>query len=245
MSSPTHSAIVAEALIRFALEPVSDRGSEAVIAAVEALAWARTLLGAAQDERRLMAARLEAQGDLQDTLRGQAWVIGAVLAEQAPQDLSTAVLAAVLAVGDELEVSGLAMAAALAVGTEAAARILAAVDCPEFRARGGITSRIGVLAATLAIARLYRLDQARTRHALGLAVIQAASFAHHPDPELDAIEIGRAGAGAIEAARRAKHEIGNLAEASDGSWDATFLMAHRFDAGMLLNNLGTHWVSLN
>ncbi len=130
----------------------------------------------------------------------RAWVLGTVLATQAPSSTSTPALAAVIAAGEKLAASDDEMAAAAAIGIEAAARVLAAVDSEEFRARRNVSSAVGILGAALAVSRLPKLDDTRTRHALGIAATQAAGLARNAGESMAAIETGKAAADAFEAA---------------------------------------------
>jgi 2-methylcitrate dehydratase PrpD len=155
------------------------------------------------------------------------------------------VLAAVIAMGDKLGASGHEIAAAAAIGIEAAARVLIAVDSDEFRARWNVASTVGVLGAALAIARLHKLDQTRTRHALGIAATQAAGLARNQRETMAALETGKAAADAIEAALLAKHGFTSAPASIDGRRGFAALMAYRFDAASIAEGLGSHWVSLD
>jgi 2-methylcitrate dehydratase PrpD len=125
------------------------------------------------------------------------------------------------------------------------ARLLAAVDSDEFRSRWNVASAVGILGAVLAVARLHKLDQERTRHALGIAATQAAGLAHNDGQVLAAIETGKAAADAIEAALLAKHGFTSAPASIDGRRGFAALMAYRFDAASITGGLGTRWVSLN
>ncbi len=156
---------------------------------------------------------------------------------------STPVLAAAIAVGEWLSASGEDVAAAAAVGIEAAARICAAVDSAEFRARWNVASAVGALGAVLTVARLLKLDETRTRHALGIAATQAAGLARNAGHAMAAIETGKAAADAIEAALMAKHGFTSAVASIDGRRGFAALMAYRFDAAAITDGLGDQWVS--
>src|SRR5690606_10891776 len=84
---------------------------------------------------------------------------------------ASTVLAAALAVGEARGSSGMDLILALVAGVEVAARVGLASH-----ANIGFTSTAvyGVFGATVAAARLLGLDARTTRHALGIAISQAA-----------------------------------------------------------------------
>jgi hypothetical protein len=249
MHNPAAQSAVSDALIGFAAIPlmvqrVQSSARQAVREARERLATAGDA-GDAGDAGRELAALLQSQGHAPNDTRVRAWVIGSTLARRAPASTATPVLAAVIAMGDTLAASDDEIAAAAAVGIEAAARILAAVDSDEFRARWNVASAVGILGAALALARLHKLDQSRTRHALGIAATQTAGLARNQGEALGAIETGKAAADAIEATLLAKHGFTSAPASIDGRRGFAALMAYRFDAASIADGLGTRWVSMN
>jgi hypothetical protein len=243
MHNPAAQSAVSDALVKFATSPLSAGGAHAVDAAAGALAQARARFAALDDAGKKVAALLEQQGSGPHDARVRAWALGAALSAQGASS-ATPVLAAVIATGELLSSSEQEIAAAAAIGIEAAARILAAVDSDEYRARWNVASSLGVLGAVLAVARLLKLDETRTRNALGVAATQAAGLAHNAGNSLAAIETGKAAADAIEAALMAKHGFTSAPASIDGRRGFAALMAYRFDAASITEGLGARWTSL-
>lgn len=93
------------------------------------------------------------------------------LGRDAPVHVNIAVLPAALAVAEKEHASGADFLAALVVGSDIVCRLGAAATHPP---RGfHYTAAFGIFGAAAAAARLMRLDAVTTRHALGLAFIQA------------------------------------------------------------------------
>ena len=93
------------------------------------------------------------------------------LGRDAPVHVNIAVLPAALAVAEKEHASGADFLAALVVGSDLVCRLGAAAKHPP---RGfHYTAAFGIFGAAAAAARLMRLDAVTTRHALGLAFIQA------------------------------------------------------------------------
>jgi hypothetical protein len=246
MHNPAAQSAVSDALIGFAAIPLMDQRAQFI--ARQAVREARERIataGDAGDAGRELTVLLQSQGHVPNDTRVRAWVLGATLARRAPASTATPVLAAVIAMGDQLAASDDEIAASATVGIEAAARIFAAVDSDEFRARWNVASAVGILGATLALARLHKLDQPRTRHALGIAATQAAGLARNQGEALAAIETGKAAADAIEATLLAKHGFTSAPASIDGRRGFAALMAYRFDAASITDGLDTRWVSLN
>jgi hypothetical protein len=245
MHNAAQHSVVSDALAGFAIAALPASADSALDGARDALTHARLITHAATRAPGQIAALLQIHGTATQDARTHAWILGASLATQAAASPSMPVLAAVIAASDKLGASDHEAIAAAAIGIEAATRILAAVDSDEFRARWNVASSIGVLGAVLAVARLLALDEARTRHALGVAATQAAGLAHHADHAMEAIEIGKAAADAIEAALIAKHGFTSAVASIDGRRGFAALMAYRFDAAAITEALGTRWTSLD
>lgn len=238
-----HSA-VSDALTAFACGPLDAAACAAVDAARARVADARSRLRDDSAAASQLAALLQSQRSNADDLRVRAWMLGATLANTGAVTPDVPAIAAVVTIGDALKSSDADVAQAAAVGIEVAARVLAAVDSPEFRARWNAASAIGVLGATLAVARLHRLDVTHARHALGVAATQAAGLAHNVSHAMGALETGKAAADAIEAALIAKHGFTSAPSSIDGRRGFAALMAYRFDAQAIVDGLGSRWVSV-
>lgn len=238
-----HSA-VSDALSAFATSSPDAASAAAVDAARARVAHARALLRDDSAMASQLAALLQSQGSTPGDLRVRAWTLGATLANAGDATPDAPVLAAAVTVGDALGSPDTDVAQAAAIGIEAAARVLAAVDSPEFRARWNVASALGVLGATLAVARLYRLDATQARHALGVAATQAAGLAHNTSHAMGALETGKAAADAIEAALIAKHGFTSAPASIDGRRGLAALMAYRFDAQRVTEGIGSQWISV-
>jgi hypothetical protein len=234
-------SVVSEALVGFATATLADQHAHA--AAARAVARAHEQINAAETVSRQFEALLQSRESGPDDTRMRGWVLGATLATQAPASPSTPVIAAVMAIGETRTASADDIAAAAAIGIEAAARILSAVDSDEFRARWNVASAVGVLGAALAVARLLKLDKTQTQHALGIAATGAAGLAHNAGQTMAAIETGKAAADAIEASLLAKHGFTSATASIDGRRGFAALMAYRFDAAAITDDLGLRWVS--
>jgi len=234
----THSP-VSDALVGFATAPLTNAAAPALAAAQRALEQATR--GALASEAQI-AALQGAQPSPQDA-RTRAWAYGAALARVSAPSVATPVLAAVLAFGERGGASDDVLATAAAIGIEAAQRVLTALDDDAYRARWNVASSIGVLGATLAITRLLALDAVCTRNALGVAATQAAGLARNANGAMEALETGKAAADAIEAALLAKHGFTSAPASIDGRRGLAALMAYRFDAAAIIDELGTRWIS--
>jgi hypothetical protein len=238
-----HSA-VSDALTALACGPLDASSAAAIDAARERLAEARAQKHSNNAVASQLAALLHSQGSAAGDLRVRAWTLGAALASASPATPDVPVLATVVTVGEAINASDDEMVQAAAIGIEAAARVLAAVDSSEFRARWNVASAIGILGAALAAARLYGLDATRARHALGVAATQAAGLAHNAAHSMGALETGKAAADAIEAALIAKHGFTSAPASIDGRRGFAALMAYRFDAASIVEGIGSRWVSV-
>ncbi|WP_397451313.1 MmgE/PrpD family protein [Pseudomonas sp. NA-150] len=228
---------ITDALAAFAVKPLTDMG--VLLWAGLAVSQAREVAILEEDISGRIPGLLQSQGN---DMRVRAWELGALLAHQTQTTISMPVLAAVIALGESLKVPEDEIAAAAAIGIEAAVRILAAVDSAEYRQRWNVASSVGVLGAALAASRLLKLDEARTRHALGLAATQTAGLARNEGHSMASIEVGKAAADAIEASILAKHGFTSAPAAIDGRRGFAALMAYRFEAGAITEGLGERWV---
>lgn len=236
-----HSAI-SDALVKFALGPVPQHAAAALESARHAVAHARTRTANAGDAQQDVARLLRTQGSQHDA-RVQAWTLGAVLAGDAPSSPAAAIVAAAVTLGDRLSATEKDIATAAAIGIEAAARVQRTVDSSEYRARWNVASSLGVLGASLAVARLLGLDEVRTQHALGVAATQAAGLARNAGEAMEAVEIGKAAADAIEAALIARHGFTSAPASIDGRRGLAALMAYRFDAAAIVVDADAAWVT--
>ena len=89
---------------------------------------------------------------------------------------SAVIAPAVLAVADALDRSGADTFMAFVSGYEFACRVGCVVEPGHYNRGYHATSSVGILGAALGCARLLRLDEARTLHAVGIAATMAAGL---------------------------------------------------------------------
>jgi len=242
MHNSVVNSVITDALATFAGMPLTARDTDVLLWAGLAVSQARETAASVEKTSAQIPTLLQSQGD---DVRVRAWELGALLAQQAAPTASMPVLAVVIALGQSLASSEEEIAAAAAIGIEATTRILAAVDSDEYRARWNVASSLGVLGAALAASRLLKLDEASTKHALGLAATQAAGLAHNAGHSMASIETGKAAADAIEGTLMAKHGFTSAPASIDGRRGFAALMAYRFDASAIIEGLGSRWMTLN
>lgn len=224
MHNPAAHSVVSDALVKLAH---STPDTEALDAARLSVAQARQRTADARSTA--LPLRALQDGDAADA-RLNAWALGNALSTHGEPSAATPVIAAAVAMGAPTQASDDEIAAAVAVGTRATERLLNAVDGEGFRARWNVTSSLGIVGATLAVARLLALDELQTRHALGIAATQAAGLARNAHEAMGALEVGKAAADAIECGLLGKHGFTSAAASIDGRRGLAALMAYRFDA---------------
>jgi hypothetical protein len=236
-NAATHFA-VSDALITLAMSPANPAALEAARQSVEhARKWAQDC---AEAENVLLALQDNDVAVSSDTdARMRAWTLGIAFARREPQSPRTAVLAAVIAMGECLPgTADFDLVSAVAVGSDAAERLINAMNSDEYEARWNVASSLGVVAATLAVARLIGLDTDRARHAMGIAATQAAGLARNGNEPMSAVEVGKAAADAIESSLLAKHGFTSAVASIDGRRGLAALMAYRFDASAITGEPG-------
>jgi 2-methylcitrate dehydratase PrpD len=230
MHNPAAHSAVSDAFVRLAR---STPNSEALKAAHHSIARARQLTaGASSTESPLHTLQDGASSDA----RLAAWAFGTALAKRGVASVATPVVAAVLTMATRIQASDDEIAASVALGTLASMALLDAVDSEEYHARWNVGSSLGVVGATLAVSRLIGLDEIAMRHALGIAATQASGLARNAREPMNAIEIGKAAADAIEASLLAKHGFTSAVASIDGRRGLAAIMAYRFDAQAITAN---------
>jgi len=130
---------------------------------------------------------------------------------------ASTVLAAALAVGEARGSSGMDLILALVAGVEVAARVgLASHTNIGFTS----TAVYGVFGATVAAARLLGLDARTTRHALGIAISQAAGTSQTAidRPLSKHIQSGFAAQAGVTAALLAQHGVSGVEQVFEGTY---------------------------
>ena len=155
----------------------------------------------------------------------------------------TPLTATALAFAEWNGASGAEVLAAIVAGYEAAGRIDDAI--PRFRARGFHGSTIAIFAATVAAARLLRLDVGQMTHAIALAATSTSGLAKAADTSIAReYHAGQAVMNGIEAARAAQR--GYTAEPRILEMPLGFFEAYGGEdgaraAGRALRELGGSW----
>jgi 2-methylcitrate dehydratase PrpD len=109
----------------------------------------------------------------------------------------------VLALGEQLKASGTDILTAFIAGTEAACLIGDMGGIGHYAAGYHNTATIGTLGAAMAAAKLMKLDETETRHALGIAASQAAGLKSNFGTMTKPLHAGKAAMNGLMAARLA------------------------------------------
>jgi len=166
------------------------------------------------------------------------------LGRDAPVHVNIAVLPAALAVAERVRASGRDFLAALVIGSDLLCRMAAATRHPH---RGfHYTSTFGVFGAAAAAARLLGLDAARTRHALGIAFIQASGTQQaNVEPSLAKRMLSAfAARSGVYAALLAERGITAPAEAFEGVF-GLFKLYQDADAARIVEDIGVRFDNAN
>jgi len=113
---------------------------------------------------------------------------------------SVALLPALLALAEATDAGGGDLVCAYVAGFELICKLSKAIAVRHYARGWHSTSSIGTLGAALACARLLRLDERRTTHAIGLAVAQAAGSRANFGTHAKSFQAGQAGAAGLRAA---------------------------------------------
>lgn len=150
------------------------------------------------------------------------------------------VLPAALAMAERLHVSGKDFLAAYVIGADLTYRLAAAADVPN--AGFHYVPIYGVFGAAAACARLLKLNVLQTRHALGIAFMQASGTQQaNIDPSLSKRMMSAFAARAgVQAALLAQRGITGPAQAIEGKF-GLFKMYQDGDAALVLDQLGSRF----
>ncbi len=162
------------------------------------------------------------------------------LGRDAPVHVNVTVLPAAFAVAERQRASGQDFLAALAIGSDIMCRMGASASHPH---RGwSYTSLLGVFGAAAAAARLLNLDTAATRHAIGLAFIQASGTQQaNIEPSLTKRMLSAfAARGGVYAAMLAGRGITAPNEVIEGKF-GLYRLYQDGNADQLLDGLGTRF----
>ncbi|SFC10131.1 2-methylcitrate dehydratase PrpD [Bosea sp. CRIB-10] len=150
---------------------------------------------------------------------------------------SAPVLSALLAAAPREGVSGAVLLEAFAIGTEVLIRLGQAMGFRHYALGFHATATLGAVGAAAACARLMRLDEARTRHALAIAASLSSGLRKNFGSMVKSLHVGIAAANGLKAARLAAAGVEGSAEPFE---DEGFLSAFsggetdRWPAGLVL-----------
>lgn len=164
------------------------------------------------------------------------------LNQDAPVHVNIAVLPAVMAMAEREHISGRDFLTALVVGSDIACRLGAGARHPP---RGfHYTGIFGVFGAAAAAARVLRLDAVATRHALGLALLQASGTQQaNIEPSLAKRMLSSfAARSGVTAALLAQRGITAPAQAFEGKL-GLYALFQDGDPQRLVDGLGTRFTS--
>ncbi|TDR88070.1 MmgE/PrpD family protein [Enterovirga rhinocerotis] len=129
---------------------------------------------------------------------------------------SAPILSALLAAADREATSGRDLLDAFVVGTEVLIRTGQAMGFRHYALGFHATATLGTLGATAAVARLRRLDEATTAHALAIAASYASGLRVNFGSLVKSLHVGMAAANGVRAVRLAEAGLEGAAEALDG-----------------------------
>lgn len=107
---------------------------------------------------------------------------------------------AILALSEARDLTGDHACSAFVIGMQAICQLARAFAADQYEHGWHTTASIGILGSTVACAHLLGLDTTRTRHALGLALAQAAGARANVGSQAKAFQAGQASAAGLRAA---------------------------------------------
>ncbi len=129
---------------------------------------------------------------------------------------SAPVLSALLAAAPREGVSGPVLLEAFAIGTEVLIRLGQAMGFRHYALGFHATATLGAVGAAAACARLMRLDEGRTRHALAIAASMASGLRKNFGSMVKSLHVGIAATNGLKAARLAAAGVEGSAEPFEG-----------------------------
>jgi len=157
---------------------------------------------------------------------------------------SVPVLSAALASAREQKATGAELLAAFIAASEAECRLSDAIDPRHYREGFHSSGTVGTLGATLAAAKVLKLDLERTRIALGIGASSAAGLRENFGTMTKSLHVGRASQHGVEAAYLARAGFtaaNNAIEAPRGFMSA---FGGGFDQALVHGKLGSPWYYL-
>ena len=155
------------------------------------------------------------------------------------------VLSAALASAREQKATGAELLAAFIAAAEAECRLSDAIDPRHYREGFHSSGTVGTLGATLAAAKVLKLDLERTRIAVGIGASSAAGLRENFGTMTKSLHVGRASQHGVEAAYLARAGFtaaNNALEAPRGFMSA---FGGGFDEALVHGKLGRPWYYLD
>jgi len=125
---------------------------------------------------------------------------------------SAPVLSALLAAAPRGEASGHGLLAAFAIGTEVLIRLGQAMGFRHYALGFHATATLGAVGAAAACARLMKLDEGRTRHALAIAASMSSGLRKNFGSMVKSLHVGIAAANGLRAVQLAAAGVEGAAE---------------------------------
>jgi 2-methylcitrate dehydratase PrpD len=148
-------------------------------------------------------------------------------------------LAAALALGERVAASGAAVLEAFVAGFEVECKIAEAIDPGHYIKGFHSSGTIGTFGATVAAAKLLKLDRAALGHALGIAASMSAGIRVNFGTMTKPLHVGRAAYNGVVAAELAARGFTAGKDALDGSWGFFQIFGGGFDPGRIVGLLGS------
>jgi 2-methylcitrate dehydratase PrpD len=163
--------------------------------------------------------------------------------EQAVVHPSGPVAAAILAMSERKRIAGREFLLAFALGVEAVCRLSKAISVPPAKgvfawSQTGITAGVG---AAVAAGKLLELDPGRLRHAIGIALSQAAGFRGMFGSMCSSFMTAHGAQTGLRAAILAEKGFTSSEAALQGPNGYLDVFAERSDSNALVEGLGTHF----
>jgi 2-methylcitrate dehydratase PrpD len=228
MSDAPHKAGITERIAGFAAGADGDQfpaGAKAV-ARLSMLDWSAVMLAGLDEPVSIMVRRMVAEDGgapaasvfgLDDKLPARAAALANGAASHALDYDDThfayvghpgvAVLPAALAIAEKIDAFGAELLSAFLVGVETACRVGCYLGSSHYRHGFHQTATAGSFGATAACARLMRLDEDQTRHALGIAATRASGLKSQFGTMGKPFHAGMAAANGVEAASLAAFDF--------------------------------------
>jgi 2-methylcitrate dehydratase PrpD len=147
-------------------------------------------------------------------------------------------MAAAFAIGERIGASGAALLDAFIAGFEVECKIAEAIDPSHYIKGFHSSGTIGAFGATVAAAKLLKLDRGALGHALGIAASFSSGIRVNFGTMTKPLHVGRAAANGVTAAELAARGFTAGADALDGPWGYFQIFGGGFDERRIVGSLG-------